>query len=218
MVVGSDLRRTGWFTSSHQLLNRLHENVVWSMRGNFLDVPTDCPQRDERLGWTGDIQVFAPTASFLFDSAGFLRSWLVDLAADQAADGSVPFVIPDVLRTRNPAAAAWGDAAALVPFTVYERTGDTEVLARQLASMRAWVDCMARLAGADRLWSGGFSSVTGWIPRLRPTPLSGHVDVAYRCCCRLAAHHGCTRLSWGRQRFGSGGTACFQTAPSTLAR
>jgi len=73
-VVGSDLRRTGWFSSSHQLLDRFHDNVVWGMRGNFLDVPTDCPQRDERLGWTGDIQVFAPAAAFLYDTAGFLTS------------------------------------------------------------------------------------------------------------------------------------------------
>ncbi|HEY0619455.1 MAG TPA: family 78 glycoside hydrolase catalytic domain, partial [Kribbella sp.] len=96
VVIGSDLRRTGWFESSDALLDRFHENVVWGMRGNFVDVPTDCPQRDERLGWTGDIQVFSPTASFLFDSAGFLTSWLADLAAEQQKDGSVPFVVPDV--------------------------------------------------------------------------------------------------------------------------
>jgi alpha-L-rhamnosidase len=155
VVVGSDLRRTGWFDSSHPLLNRFHENVVWSMRGNFLDVPTDCPQRDERLGWTGDIQVFSPTASFLFDSAGFLSSWLADLAADQQPDGSVPFVVPDVLRTPDPAAAAWGDAATVVPWVVYQRTGDAGLLERQLPSMRAWVDRVARLAGEEHLWAGG---------------------------------------------------------------
>ncbi|GLY03832.1 alpha-L-rhamnosidase [Actinoplanes sp. NBRC 101535] len=156
VVVGSDLRRTGWFASSHDLLNRFHENVVWGMRGNFLDVPTDCPQRDERLGWTGDIQVFAPTATFLHDSAGFLTSWLADLAAEQLPDGSVPFVVPDVLHDDGPAAAAWGDAAALVPWTLYQRTGDRELLARQLPSMRAWVDRIAALAGDDHLWTGGF--------------------------------------------------------------
>jgi alpha-L-rhamnosidase len=156
VVVGSDLRRTGWFSSSSPLLNRFHENVVWGMRGNFVDVPTDCPQRDERLGWTGDIQVFSPTASFLFDSAGFLTSWLADLAADQRPDGSVPFVAPDVLETPTPAAAAWGDAATLVPWVVYQRSGDRGLLARQLPSMRAWVDHVAGLAGADRLWTGGF--------------------------------------------------------------
>ena len=156
VVVGSDLRRTGWFESSHELLNRFHENIVWSARGNFLDVPTDCPQRDERLGWTGDLQVFAPTASFLYDSAGFLTSWLADLTVDQQKDGSVPFVVPDIIRQPGPAAAAWGDAATLVPWVVYQHTGDLDLLARQLPSMRAWVDRMVDLAGEDHLWTGGF--------------------------------------------------------------
>jgi alpha-L-rhamnosidase len=156
VVIGTDLRRTGWFECSHPLLNRFHENVVWSARGNFLDVPTDCPQRDERLGWTGDIQVFAPSACFLFDTAGFLTSWLADLAAEQHDDGSVPFVVPDVLRRKGQAAAAWGDAAVLVPWVVYQHTGDLGLLERQLPSMRAWVDHIARLAGQNRLWEGGF--------------------------------------------------------------
>ena len=156
VVVGSDMARTGWFESSHELLNRFHENVVWGMRGNFVDVPTDCPQRDERLGWTGDIQVFSPTATFLFNSAGFLTNWLADLAADQQKDGSVPFVIPDVLRGPGPAATAWGDAATIVPWVIYQRTGDVGVLKQQLPSMRAWVDKMAELAGPDHLWTGGF--------------------------------------------------------------
>ena len=156
VVIGSDLRRTGWFASSHKLLDQFHENVVWSMRGNFVDVPTDCPQRDERLGWTGDIQVFSPTAAFLFDTAGFLGSWLTDLAAEQQPDGSVPFVVPDVFKDPEPAAAAWGDAATTVPWVLYRRTGDRSVLERQLPSMCGWVDKMTELAGPDRLWSGGF--------------------------------------------------------------
>ncbi|WP_432894155.1 family 78 glycoside hydrolase catalytic domain [Kribbella sp. CA-245084] len=156
IVVGTDLQRTGWFDSSNELLNQFHQNVVWGMRGNFVDVPTDCPQRDERLGWTGDIQVFSPSASFLFDTAGFLTNWLADLAAEQQKDGSVPYVVPDVLRHEGPATAAWGDAATIVPWVIYERSGDAGLLARQLASMRAWVDKMADLAGSDLLWSGGF--------------------------------------------------------------
>ena len=85
------------------MLNQLHRNVVWGQRGNFVDVPTDCPQRDERLGWTGDLAVFAPTAVFLFDSSGFLRDWLRDLDAEQrAADGMVPFVVPDVIKFMPP--------------------------------------------------------------------------------------------------------------------
>ena len=177
VVVGTDLRRTGWFESSHDLLNRFHENVVWGMRGNFVDVPTDCPQRDERLGWTGDIQVFSPTASFLFDSAGFLSTWLADLAVEQHKDGSVPFVVPDILRTPAPAAAAWGDAATVVPWVVYQRTGDLEVLRRQLPSMTAWVDRMSDLAGADRLWTGGFQ-FGDWLDPTAPpdNPAAAKVD------------------------------------------
>jgi alpha-L-rhamnosidase len=158
VVVGSDLKPTGTFHSSSDLLNRFHDNVIWSGRGNFVDVPTDCPQRDERLGWTGDIQVFAPAALFLFDTAGFLTSWLADLAAEQLPDGSVPHVVPDVIRSRIgwAPAAAWGDAATIVPWTIYERTGDVGVLEAQYDSMRAWVDKEAAAAGADRLWTGGF--------------------------------------------------------------
>jgi len=158
VVIGTDLRRTGWFSSSDELLNRFHENVNWSIRGNFVDVPTDCPQRDERLGWTGDIQVFAPTAFFLYDIGGFLGSWLKDLAAEQLPDGSVPHVIPDVVHSdlTNAPTAAWGDAAVLVPWSMYQRTGDREVLERQFPSMCAWVDRVAELAGADSLWTGGF--------------------------------------------------------------
>ncbi|WP_431917499.1 family 78 glycoside hydrolase catalytic domain [Amycolatopsis tucumanensis] len=155
VVVHSDLRRTGWFSCSDPDLEKFHENVVWGMRGNFLDVPTDCPQRDERLGWTGDIQVFSPTASFLYDCAGFLRSWLADLAADQHPDGAVPFVIPDVLPGDSPTATAWGDAAVIVPWVLYQRFGDAEVLARQFDSMRGWVDKIASLT-TDGVWAGGF--------------------------------------------------------------
>ena len=157
VVVGTDLRRTGWFDSSHELLNRFHENVVWGMRGNFVDVPTDCPQRDERLGWTGDIQVFAPTASFLFDSAGFLTTWLADLAAEQQKDGSVPFVVPDVLRDARPGRRGLGrrrDDRAV---------GALPALRRRRAAARGSCRACApgstrsaELAGADRLWTGGF--------------------------------------------------------------
>jgi alpha-L-rhamnosidase len=150
VVCHSDMERTGWFECSDPLINRLHENVVWSMRGNFLDVPTDCPQRDERLGWTGDIQVFAPTASFLYDCAGLLQSWLADLAAEQAdANGVVPFVVPNALPGMPVPAAAWGDAAVIVPWVLYQRYGDTGILAEQFASMRAWVDLL-------HLWDQGF--------------------------------------------------------------
>ena len=155
VVVGTALRRTGWFSCSDPDLERFHENVVWGMRGNFLDVPTDCPQRDERLGWTGDIQVFAPTASFLFDTAGFLTSWLADLSADQYPDGSVPFVIPDVLPPGAATAAGWGDAAVVVPWVLYQRYGDTQILQLQFASMRGWVDKIASMT-TEGVRAGGF--------------------------------------------------------------
>jgi alpha-L-rhamnosidase len=125
------------------------------MRGNFLDVPTDCPQRDERLGWTGDIQIFSPTAAFLFDTAGFLSSWLADLAADQHPDGAVPFAIPDVLHDAEPTATAWGDAAVVVPWILYQRYGDPDILRRQYESMKGWVDKISSLT-TDGVWAGGF--------------------------------------------------------------
>jgi alpha-L-rhamnosidase len=155
VVLHTDMRPTGEFTCSDPLVERLHENVRWSMRGNFVDVPTDCPQRDERLGWTGDIQVFAPTAAFLYDCAGMLRSWLADLAAEQYPDGTVPFIVPTVhAPTWTPAwpAAVWGDAAVLTPWRVYERFGDAGVLRDQYASARAWADLVAQRLEADGTW------------------------------------------------------------------
>ena len=155
VVVHSDLERRGWFDCSESLVNRLHENIVWSMRGNFLDLPTDCPQRDERLGWTGDIGAFAPTAAFLYDTAGFLRSWLADLEADQLPDGGVPCVVPQVLD-RPIVAAAWGDAATFVPWALYQRYGDREILAAQFSSMQRWVDYVDGRAGPPHLWTQDF--------------------------------------------------------------
>ncbi|WP_460798887.1 alpha-L-rhamnosidase [Microbacterium sp. GXF0217] len=154
VVIHSDMERTGWFDTSHALVRQLHENVVWGLKGNFLSVPTDCPQRDERLGWTGDIQVFAPTASFLYDVRGFLDSWLRDLEIEQI-DGVVPFVVPNVLGPARPA-AAWGDAATVVPWVLHERFADRDVLERQYDSMRAWTDAIVALAGERRLWEGMF--------------------------------------------------------------
>jgi alpha-L-rhamnosidase len=155
LVLHSDMRRTGWFECSDERVNQLHRNVVWGMRGNFVGIPTDCPQRDERLGWTGDIGVFAPTATYLYDCAGVLESWLADLAAEQRDDGTVPWVIPDSLDWLLPA-AVWGDAAVTVPSTVYERYGDRDILRAQYRSMWEWVELELELAGDDLLWTGGF--------------------------------------------------------------
>jgi alpha-L-rhamnosidase len=157
VVIHSDLERAGWFECSDPLLERLHENVVWSMRGNFVDVPTDCPQRDERLGWTGDLQVFAPTASFLYDCSGLLTSWLADLALEQRELGTVPHYVPWVpLVFPSMPTAVWGDAAVLVPWAMYRRFGDLELLRAQYPSMAAWVDQVTALAGPDHLWNEGF--------------------------------------------------------------
>ncbi|GAA2215952.1 glycoside hydrolase family 78 protein [Nonomuraea monospora] len=163
VVCHTDLRATGTFECSDPLLNRLHDNVRWSMRGNYVGLPTDCPQRDERVGWTGDLQVFAPAAAFLYDCAGPLSSWLADLAADQGAHGTVPPFVPWPPRYAaehaDPAwagpAAAWGDAAVLVPWTLYQRTGDLGLLESQYASMQAWVEQIATLT-RGHLWDEGF--------------------------------------------------------------
>ena len=172
VVYHSDLERTGWFECSDPLLTRLHENVVWGMRGNFLDVPTDCPQRDERLGWTGDLQVFAPTASYLYDCAGFLTSWLKDLAADQTAEGVVPVFVPYVglsgAFAESVPQAGWGDAAVLVPWVIYQRFGDTEMLRRQYRSMCAWVDGLTARLGARALFDQPSFQLGDWLDPAAP--------------------------------------------------
>jgi alpha-L-rhamnosidase len=165
VVVHSDLRRTGTFECSDPLLTQLHRNVVWGLRGNFLDVPTDCPQRNERLGWTGDLAVFAPSAAYLYDVSAFLEDWLVDLDLEQQhAEGLVPFVVPDVLkRMPHPvglppvdSAAVWSDAAVWVPWALYEAYGDTAVLARQYSSMTAHVRRVAAKLSPSGVWDEGF--------------------------------------------------------------
>jgi alpha-L-rhamnosidase len=172
VVYHSDLERTGWFECSEPLLTKLHDNVVWGMRGNFLDVPTDCPQRDERLGWTGDIQVFAPTAAYLYDCAGFLASWLKDLAADQTPEGVVPLYVPRV-DLHGPFGepipqAGWGDAAVLVPWVVYQRFGDADVLRRQYRSMCAWVDGLTARLGAGTLFDQPPFQLGDWLDPAAP--------------------------------------------------
>jgi alpha-L-rhamnosidase len=158
-VVHTDMRRTGGFRTSHALLRRFHENVVWGMRGNFLSIPTDCPQRDERLGWTGDIQVFAPTAAFLYDCDAFLRSWLEDVKLEQrAADGVVPMVVPAVIPQvpgQLQPVAAWGDAITVVPTVLQERFGDREAVAACFEAMATWVDTVADRTGGGLLWESG---------------------------------------------------------------
>lgn len=158
IVVHSDMARTGWFASSNELLTRLHENALWSMRGNFVGVPTDCPQRDERLGWTGDINAFAPTGAFLYDVRGVLGSWLEDLAVDQKDVGTVPFVVPNVRAqwTTPSPTAAWGDVAISLPWTLYNEYGDLDILRRSYRSMKAFMSQVEDNLDEANLWSTGF--------------------------------------------------------------
>jgi len=165
IVVHSDIPSTGTFECSNPLINQLQHNIVWGQKGNFVDVPTDCPQRDERLGWTGDAQVFIRTACFNRDVAGFFTRWLRDLAAEQGPGGSVPHVIPDPMGRPSPrrrggmgggSSSAWADAAVICPWTVYLCYGDTRILEQQYASMAAWVGYMRAQAGDKYLWTTGF--------------------------------------------------------------
>lgn len=163
-VIHSDMPRTGEFECSDPLVNRLQANILWGQRGNFLDVPTDCPQRDERLGWTGDAQVFVGTAAYNFQVGPFFTKWLRDLKADQKQDGSVPFVIPDVLKYSNDpngdssryTSAAWGDAAVICPWSIFLAYGDDRLLAEQYGSMKAWVEYIRSQGEDEHLWNTGF--------------------------------------------------------------
>jgi alpha-L-rhamnosidase len=184
VVVHTDLRRTGTFTCSDPDVSRLHENVVWGMRGNFVDVPTDCPQRDERLGWTGDLQVFAPTASFLYDTSGMLRSWLTDLAVEQAEqDGIVPIYVPYIplLPIPTQAEVGWGDAAVVVPWVLYERSGDAGLLADQWESMTAWIDAFADRAGPELDFPGGGFSFGDWLDTSAPPENPAAARTPWQC-------------------------------------
>lgn len=153
-VMHSDMPSTGSFDCSHELINRLNQNIRWGQRGNFLDVPTDCPQRDERLGWTGDAQVFVRTAAFNYHVGPFFAKWLHDLAADQLPTGGVPFVIPNVIK--GDSSAAWGDAAVICPWTIYQCYGDKRLLQEQFASMKAWVEYIRAQGEDEYLWNTGF--------------------------------------------------------------
>ena len=139
VVIHSNLAETSGFECSDERVNQLFRNIQWGQRGNFVDVPTDCPQRDERLGWTGDCEVFARTACTNMDSALMLTEWLKDLACDQRSDGAVTYVVPNVLGEKAAGGAAWGDAAVIVPWTIYQCYGDLQVLRDQYPSMRAWL-------------------------------------------------------------------------------
>jgi len=160
IVMHSNMKKTGDFSCSDERINQLHSNILWSMRDNFLDIPTDCPQRDERLGWTGDAQIFINTASYLMDISNFFRKWLRDLASDQKQDGEIPFVVPDILKylentTFEGTSAGWGDAAVICPWVLYQMYGNEHRLLEQYESMKAWVEYIRKNAAEEVLWEKG---------------------------------------------------------------
>ncbi|MEY2424596.1 MAG: alpha-L-rhamnosidase, partial [Actinomycetota bacterium] len=211
VVVHSDINRIGRFECSDEMLNQLHSNVVWGLRGNFLDVPTDCPQRDERLGWTGDLAVFAPTAAFLYDVQSFLDDWLLDLAAEQEAqDGRVPFVVPDILKFEDQRAsfladattAIWGDASVWVPWALWEAYGDRAILDRHYAAMASHVRRVESLVSESGLWDQGFQFGDWLDPDAPPDqPWAAKADrrvVATACLYRSAGMVAAAARALGR--------------------
>ena len=153
-AIYSDMAQTGSFSSSNPLINQLQHNIQWGQKGNFIDIPTDCPQRDERMGWTGDAQAFCRTATFNMDVAGFFTRWLKDLAADQLKGGGVPYVIPNVLDSTYASASGWSDVATIAPWTIYLAYGDKQVLRQQYESMKAWVGYIQQHT-RNNLWDTG---------------------------------------------------------------
>ncbi|MRX64824.1 Bacterial alpha-L-rhamnosidase [Maribacter sp. RZ05] len=140
LVQHSNFKVNGTFTSSHKKLNQLQSNITWGLRDNFFDVPTDCPQRDERLGWTGDAQVISPTAMFNYNTHAFWTAWLQSMRETQSEheNGLIPFIVPDVLQNNN-ASSGWGDACVIIPWDIYNITGDVTVLEDSYESAKKWV-------------------------------------------------------------------------------
>lgn len=180
VVIHTDMKQTGFFECSNAMVNRLHENIRWGMKGNFVSLPTDCPQRDERLGWTGDIQIFSPTASFLYNTTGMLSSWLKDLAVEQIKElNDVPgVVVPNILPSGfTTPQAAWSDAAIIVPWDLYQSSGDIQILSTQYESMKAWLE-----KGIPRqpsgLWNPNYDQLGDWLdPDALPNePGNGKTD------------------------------------------
>ncbi|MFI5133784.1 MAG: family 78 glycoside hydrolase catalytic domain [Chitinophagales bacterium] len=150
----TDMKKTGSYNTSNSFINQLQHNIQWGQKGNFLDVPTDCPQRDERLGWTGDAEVFSRTAAFNMGVNNFFSKWLKDVAADQFPDGRIPHVIPNVLGPNAGGSTGWADVATIIPWNMYLAYGDKKILEDQYSSMKAWVEYM-HSKSKDDLWNTG---------------------------------------------------------------
>lgn len=203
VVVHTDMRRTGDFRCSDDRVNQLMSNIAWGLRGNFLDVPTDCPQRDERMGWTGDIAVFAPTATQTYDVADILHKWLLDLRVDQVRRGTVPSVSPDIFQhfktgdhgAKVGALCVWGDAAVWVPEALWNAYGDLERLREHYAVAAAHVDSIAAALSPTGLWDTGFQ-YGDWVdpdaPPDKPAAAKADVGVVATACAvrsaTVAAH------------------------------
>jgi alpha-L-rhamnosidase len=213
IVLHSDMPQTGEFECSEPLLNQLQHNILWGQKGNFVDVPTDCPQRDERLGWTGDIQVFVRTAAFNMDIAGFMTKWAQDVADSQDDRGRVPPVVPNMQTTfMNDGGPAWADAAVICPWTLYLCYGDKRILETNYAVMNRFMDFMVETSPGYIRCAPDFDGWLGfgdWLSINADTPrdLIGTAFLAYdanliRWNCRVGSHiqaHGAGRglaLAW----------------------
>lgn len=155
LVIHSDMKPAGTLTTSNPLVNQLISNIRWGQKGNFVDVPTDCPQRDERLGWTGDINAFARTATFNYNVAPFLRKWLTDVRNDQKADGGVPCVIPNILNMGDGAEAMWSSAAVMIPWTLYNTYGDIRFITESYQSIKRYIGKLLSMRNKDGLIDKG---------------------------------------------------------------
>lgn len=155
VAVYSEMKRTGDFLCSNEKINRLYQNTVWGQRSNFVDIPTDCPQRDERLGWTGDIQVFLHTAAINYDVEAFMRKWFTDLMLEQKADGAIGSVVPGVANRGERTSTAWGDAAVVCPWELYLAYGCRDELERCYPMMQGWIEYMHNFGEEEYLWLGG---------------------------------------------------------------
>ncbi len=158
IAVHSEMERTGCFSCGDRRINQLYHNVIWGQKSNFLDVPTDCPQRDERLGWTGDAQVFCRTASMNFNTKKFYNKWLADMRLDQTEDGGIWGVCPEWYGQGRPTriSAAWGDAATIIPWELYRAYGDENILSDNFEMMCKWVNYVREFGPEEYLWLGGY--------------------------------------------------------------
>ncbi|VUC24028.1 unnamed protein product [Clonostachys rosea] len=175
VVCHTDMKLVGQFECSDSLLNKLYQNIVWGMRGNFLSVPTDCPQRDERLGWSGDLALFAPTACLIYDCFGMLRNWLIDVEFDQHVLGGVPPMVspnatlPDPIWCRRVPCAIWHDVTILAPWALYQETGDKTILSQQYNSMITWMNVLPKgREEMKHLWDPSVFQLGDWLDPAAP--------------------------------------------------